>query len=101
MTKQLPLVNDASAWTGAEFENDESWIYTLSADDAEELASAAQRCLKRDLEVTDIRAHDFPLESLGSSITAWAEEINNGRGFLLVRGLPQDRFNDDEVRAMF
>ena len=37
MTKQLPLVNDASAWTGAEFENDESWIYTLSADDAEEL----------------------------------------------------------------
>lgn len=101
MGNQLPLVNDASAWKGADFENDESWIYTLSANDVEELASAAQRCLKRGLEVTDIRARDFLLDFLGSSITAWAETINNGRGFLLVRGLPKDRFNDDEVRAMF
>lgn len=101
MNMQLPLVNDASAWRGADFKHDESWIYTLSDNDVGELAAAAQRCLKRGLEATGIRAEDFPLTTLGSSIRAWAEEINNGRGFLLVRGLPKDRFNDDEVRAIF
>src|SRR5687768_9522141 len=101
MIDQLPLVQDASAWKGADFKDDDSWIYTLSSSEVEELASAAQQCLQRGLEVTAIRAQDFPLPLLGKSIAAWAEEINNGRGFLLVRGLPQERFSDDEVRAMF
>lgn len=98
---QLPLVNDESAWSGADFRNDASWIHTLSAPEVDELAGAAQRCLGRGMQVTDIRAPDFPLPRLGRSIAAWAEEINNGRGFLVVRGLPEDRFSDDEVRAMF
>jgi hypothetical protein len=38
---QLPLVNDASAWKGADFKDDDSWIYTLSASEVDELASAA------------------------------------------------------------
>jgi hypothetical protein len=101
MTDQLPLVSDASAWKGADFQGDESWIYTLSADDIEELAVAAQRCLNATRQVTDIRAEDFALPKLSRSIRRWAEEINNGRGFLLVRGLPKERFTDDEVRAMF
>ena len=101
MNTPLPLVADASAWKGADFRHDDSWIYALSANEVEELASAAQRCLERGLQVTDIRTEDFPLQSLGGSIAKWAEEINNGRGFLLLRGLPKDRFKDDEVRAMF
>ena len=101
MSDSLPLVKDASAWKGADFKNDDSWVYTLSDDDVKELASAAQACLKRGLQVTDIAKADFPLGTLGPSIARWAAEINDGRGFMLVRGLPKDRFNDDEVKAMF
>src|SRR5687767_2845866 len=101
MNAPFPLVNDASAWKGADFRHDDSWIYTLSADEVEELASAAKACLERGLQVTEIRAENFPLRSLAPSIAGWAAEINNGRGFLLVRGLPKDRFTDDEVKAMF
>jgi hypothetical protein len=101
MTPHPRLVNDASAWKGADFSGDESWIYTLTPSDVEEIASAAQRCLARGLEATDIGRDDFPLERLGPVIGGWAEEINNGRGFLLVRGLPKDRFSDEEVRAIF
>lgn len=97
---QLPLVNDRSAWSGADFRNDESWIYTLSTSEVQELASAARRCLQRGMEVTAIEAADFPLPSLAPAIAAWAEEINNGRGFLLVRGIPHD-FSDEEIRTMF
>ena len=101
MTQHATIVNDASAWKGADYRNDTSWIYTLSASDVNELASAARKCFARGLQTTDIGPADFPLETLGSRIGAWAEEINHGRGFLLVRGLPQDRFDDAEVRAIF
>ena len=101
MNGRLPLVKDASAWKGADFTNDESWIYTLSAPEVEELATAAGQCLRRGLAVTDISVGDFPLKSMAPTIARWAEEINHGRGFLLVKGLPRERFSDDEVRAMF
>ena len=101
MNTQLPLVNDATAWKGADYVGDTSWIYTLSASEVEELAAAAGRCLARGLEVTEIKVADFPLGSLASTIAGWAEEINNGRGFVLVKGLPGERFSNDEVRAMF
>lgn len=101
MNDRLPLVNDASAWKGADFTNDESWIYTLSAPEVEELATAAKQCLSRGLKVTDISVGDFPLKNMAPTIAGWAEEINNSRGFLLVKGLPKERFSDDEVRAIF
>jgi len=101
MNTELPLVKDASAWRGVDFQGDDSWSYTLSAEDVSELAAAVQGCLSRGLEVTDIGVGDFPLPRLSASVRTWAEEINHGRGFLLVRGLPKDRFTDEEVRAMF
>jgi hypothetical protein len=101
MTPEPLLVNDASAWKGSDFRNDDSWIYTLSAAEVDELASATRSCLVRGIEATDIWREDFPLETLEPTIGAWAEEINKGRGFVLVRGLPKNRFNDAEMRAMF
>lgn len=101
MTARPTLVSDASAWKGADYRGDTSWIYTLTPADVEELASAAQRCLARGVAATDIGRDDFPLETLGPTIAGWAEEINNGRGFLLVRGLPSERLSDAEVRAIF
>src|SRR5690242_3813588 len=101
MRQQPVHVNDATAWKGADFQGDDSWIHTLTARDVEELASAAKACLERGLPATDIGRKDFPLPGLGPTIGAWAGEINNGRGFLLVRGLPEERFSDAEVRTIF
>src|SRR5262245_20623509 len=98
---QLPLVTDATAWKGADFASDTSWIHTLSAVEVEELAGAARRCLDRGLAVTEVKAADFPLRSLASTIASWADEINHRRGFVLVKGLPRERVSDDEVRTMF
>src|SRR5688572_21575473 len=101
MNDSLPLVSDASAWKGADYANDGSWIYELSAPEADELAAAARQCLGRGLDVTDIKLPDFPLARMAPTIASWAAELNNGRGFVLVRGLPAERFSDDEIRATF
>ena len=101
MMTRYPLADDAGAWKGSDFHGDSSWIHTLTGNEVEELASAAQRCLARGLETTRIGRADFELGTLAPTIAGWADEINGGRGFLLVRGLPQERFSDAEIRAMF
>ena len=35
-----------------------------------------------------IEQSDFPLPHLSRSINSWTDEIENGRGFLIVRGFP-------------
>src|SRR5687767_7776052 len=100
MNNELKLVEDESTWKGADFRDDRSWIHTFGADEVEDLATAARRCLERGLGITEIGRDDFPLPALAPTIAGWAEELNHGRGFVLVRGLPE-RFSDDEVRAIF
>ena len=56
MNSVLKRVDDESAWKGADFRNDESWIYTLDGREVEELAAAAKRCLERGLGITAIRS---------------------------------------------
>jgi len=94
------LVTEANAWKGSDFAHDQSWIVDLDACHVAELERAAAPCLARGLREIDIRPADFPLPTLGSQVRTWAHDINRGRGFLLVRGLPE-RFSDAQIRAMF
>jgi hypothetical protein len=94
-------LNEASAWKGSDYKDDASWIYTLTHAEVDELESAARRCLERGLQATQIRREDFALETLATRLAGWASEINHGRGFLLVRGLPRDRLSDAALRAIF
>ena len=47
------------------------------------------------LRFPDFGKDDFPL-------AGWAEhELENGRGFLLARGLPVDRYSDEEIEIAY
>lgn len=94
-------VSDKNAWKGEDFRNDSSWIFTLTDRHVAELSAAAQRCIDRGLAVTSVQRDDFELKSMGKLIEQWAEEINHGRGFLLVKGLPAAELEDLHVRTIF
>ncbi len=100
MTSQAKR-RDPSAWVGDDFRNDDSWIATLSASQVAELSTAARHCIERGLEVTAIRREDFALTSMRPLIEQWAAELNQGRGFMLVKGLPAGELGDRQVRTIF
>jgi len=100
MASQLQVC-DKSAWMGRDFRNDDSWIATLTRNQIAELSEAAGKCIARGLAVTEVKREDFRLKSLVPLIEAWAEEINNGRGFVLVKGLPAAGLGDAQVRTIF
>jgi hypothetical protein len=90
-------ITGPKAWRGAELASDPTWIVAWSAAELAEIdhALGVARASGRPLADVD-RAH-FPLATLASRLSQVLDEIYTGRGFVLLRGLPVDRYADDEV----
>mgnify|MGYP000644212872 CR=1 FL=1 len=94
-------VDHPSAWRGADLAASTQWIVTLSAGDIAEVESALAVAKAARVDAAALTRADFPLPRLNAKAQAWIAEVNHGRGFLLVRGLPVDRYSDADVRMIF
>jgi hypothetical protein len=64
----------------------EEWTYRFTESDLAELQAATDANEGRD--VASITRDDFPLPTFGPVLEKMRDEILNGRGFVLLRGLP-------------
>ncbi len=79
-----------AAWYGSRLANEKGWQHRLTPIEIAEIDGAADDCAG--LRLTDVDRAKFVLPTLGPVLIAAAEEVVNGRGFVLFRGLPvQDR----------
>eukprot|EP00854_Cymbomonas_tetramitiformis_P000976 gene976-1493_t len=65
----------------------------------QELEEAVQQCADRDL--VSLSRDDFPLPTLGPILLEIAEEILNGRGFILLKGLPVWKWSTAESATAY
>ncbi len=96
---RLRPVTDRSVWTGADLEVDRSWEYLLTDQHLEELGRALMSVSDRPL--SRIARDDFHLPTLGGVIRSIGNEIRDGRGFSLLRGLPVDRYEYEELERLY
>jgi hypothetical protein len=98
---RAPLGGPA-AWRGAELAARPE-AFTVRLDDAAiaELESAVGAVRSRGLALGEVGRADFPLPDLAKAIRRWAEELVEGRGFLLVRGLPVARWGQADAALAF
>jgi len=94
-------ITDASAWRGAQMRLETSWILHLTKAHIAEIDQALSLAMSRGIEVTQMTREHFPLPGLAKSVALWVEEIQKGRGFVLVRGLPVERYDNMQVRVIF
>src|SRR4051794_39021929 len=86
MSPPRSLVEGPSAWIGRELRSrEDEWVYSLSA---AEIESATAGVRERGFDIAEIRRADFPLPTLGPRLDTMRQEILDGRGFVLIRGLP-------------
>jgi hypothetical protein len=84
-----PLVNEPSAWIGAALRaHPETWTYTLSPSEIAEIEAAVAAVMAQGTDVADITRSTFTLPGFGQTLDALRREILDGRGFVLIRGLP-------------
>jgi len=83
-----PEVRDQSAWYGADLATSDEWIERLSDAEIGEVERA-------------IGAEDARLPTLAPRLQRILDEVLNGRGFVLIRGLPTERWTRRDAAMAF
>lgn len=96
MIPQRPVESPA-AWLGSDQRNRTDWIYTLSAAENAELDSAIRSHRAKREPLKDVVAGEYPLPRLMPAIRGWMRELDDGRGFILVRGFPAEKYPKDDA----
>lgn len=90
------------AWRGPALASDAaSWIHHLRLAEIAALDAAIAAVKRAKRSLIALRREDFPLGVLGESVRAWAAELARGRGFVLVRGLPVERYDDEDAALAY
>src|SRR5579864_7392440 len=94
------IVTGPSAWRGPDLAKDRSWIVEFTPRALAELDTALARAKAAGTALAEIRRDDFILPTLGPKLVEQLAEINRGRGFVVFRGLPVDRYAAADVEVI-
>ena len=91
-----------SAWTGRDMTaRQDEWIRPFSEAELAELDAAMRGVKARGLEIVDIDREAFPLPTLGRTLDGIRREVLHGRGFVLLRGIPVERYSIEESAIIY
>lgn len=88
------------AWVGPDIQNDTAWLMQLDAEAIEEIDAALADVRSKGLEIP-FEAADFPLQSFSKQLGTVPDALEQGLGFILLRGLPRDRYSADECELIY
>ena len=86
-------VEGPGAWYGRDLARGGDWIHTFSAAEIAEIEEAV-RAVR--VPLGELTPAAFPLPKLGPFLRAVLRELLEGRGFILLRGLPVERWSREE-----
>ena len=100
-TDPLQLIDGPAVWRAADLRADESWIWRLTDDDLAEIHRAIETAQRNGVHMPDIQRADFPLPTLGPRLAAAAQNLDTGRGCLLIKGLDVERYGVETARDVY
>ncbi|MBW2417636.1 MAG: TauD/TfdA family dioxygenase [Deltaproteobacteria bacterium] len=94
-----------AAWRGPELSPElrgkRDWRTRLNDAQVSELDRALAAARASGKPTAELTAADFPLPTLAAELARWRSEIEHGRGFLVVSGLPVKRWSRDDCERFF
>jgi hypothetical protein len=97
-----PLQTGPAAWYGPDVSGRTDWIVQLSASDVAEIRSALDAWKARpDQGPAPLKAADFPLPQLAARLQTIRSELIDGRGFILMKGMPVRQWSHADSALAF
>lgn len=94
-------IQHPSAWRGVDVANDPAWCVELTPSMVAEIERAVAGVQARGLDAGRFEASDFPLPTVDAVLRRCRDDVLNGRGFVLLRGLPVEGRDLDSVRSLY
>jgi hypothetical protein len=99
--KGMEPVIDPAGWTAVDLGANDDWVYELSDVEINDVREAVAAVERRGMDILDIRAEDFPLPHFDRGLAELRDEIHEGRGFNLIRGIPIADFTKAQAGIAF
>jgi hypothetical protein len=98
----LAPVEGPAVWQGSRIDLREEGARTLSAAEIDEIDAALGhlRAIGA-IDFPGITSETFPLPTLGGYLAGLGDELRYGRGFLLLHGLPRERYSVDDTARIY
>ncbi|KAL4940832.1 hypothetical protein BDV06DRAFT_195821 [Aspergillus oleicola] len=82
-------ISGPTLWKAEDYRDaPERWTHRFNAEEVAELSATADAFLAAKVPLTGITKSNFPLPKLSAPLTALREDLLNGKGFILFKGLP-------------
>jgi len=95
-----PIVGP-TAWVGNDFADEQSYIHQLTATDLADINVGLAQMHEQGKAFPQQSQDDLPLHQFANKLTAYADELENGRGFFVLRGLPLEQYSQMEIHAIY
>ena len=96
-----PALTTSPAWVGSELAGSTDWIWPVSAAAIAEWDAALAGLARRGLAWPNFGRDDFPLLTFARELDAVLDELENGRGVVLLRGIPVERYTEHELKNLY
>lgn len=93
-------ITDPAAWIGPEIAKETHWYYHLDDQAVAEIDAALHSVKAAGLSIP-FPKEAFPLPTFAGEIDKVADRVENGVGFVMVRGLPRERYSDEECELIY
>ncbi len=90
-------ISAPSAWYGRDMERRTDWVYELSASELREIDAAIHHHEASGREMGDISPASVQVPSLACTLSRLLEDVQHGRGFVLIRGFPVGRYSLEQT----
>ena len=88
-------------WRGEDLARSTEWIRAVTPAEVDELDAAVRAVQRRGLDWRTLTRSDFAIPRLGRSLAELSTELEHGRGLVLLRRIPVERYREDELRILY
>src|SRR5690242_13823350 len=94
-------IRHPSAWTVADFRSPADYSIDLDAAQSSDIAAAVRRIKAAGIGLDGLQREHFEVPSLGRMVEEIRRQVEDGRGFVLLRRLPVEEYSKDELGLIF
>ncbi|MEM7259856.1 MAG: TauD/TfdA family dioxygenase, partial [Pseudomonadota bacterium] len=90
-----------ATWNAVEISHDQQWLKSLTPEFITAIDAALGSLQSKNRCYPHFGKDDFPLDSQQSFMQSLADELEHGRGFFVLKGLPIDNYSESDIEALY
>ena len=94
------VIEEPAAWIGANIQGDPTWIHRLDDRALAEIDAALAHAKRAGARIPFGR-EAFPFARFDDELDGILDKIENGRGFVLIRGIPRSRYSEADCELLY